>query len=131
MSVALRTYYRGATLAGMVDHVAGTRRTYHLDHQGTVQCLTDNNGVVMDRFACDAWGNELKRTGTSINRQWYVGNLGYYLSSEQSVDYARQRYGSTAGAGVGMHLWRVYHYFLQVRDRCHGGPAELPCESRG
>ena len=36
MSTALRTYWRGATLAAMQDHVAGVTRTYHLDHQGTV-----------------------------------------------------------------------------------------------
>ncbi len=92
MSTALRTYWRGATLAAMQDHVAGVTRTYHLDHQGTVQCLTDDNSVVTDRFACDAWGNQFKRTGTSINRHWYVGNLGYYRQVDQALDYVRARY---------------------------------------
>ena len=78
MSTALRTEWRGATLAAMQAHVAGVTRTYHLDHQGTVQCLTDDNGVVTDRFSCDAWGNQFKRTGSSINRQWYVGMYHMY-----------------------------------------------------
>ncbi len=56
MSTALRTEWCGATRAAMHDHVAGLTRTYHLDHQGTVQCLTDDNGEVTDRFACDARG---------------------------------------------------------------------------
>ncbi len=92
MSTALRTHWRGATLAAMQDHVAGVTRTYHLDHQGTVQCLTDDNGVVTDRFSCDAWGNEFKRTGTSVNRQWYIGHLGYYRQVDQVLDYVRARY---------------------------------------
>ena len=92
MSTALRTYWRGATLAAMQDHVAGVTRTYHLDHQGTVQCLTDDNGVVTDRFACDTWGNEFKRTGTSINRHWYIGHLGYYRQVDQALDYVRARW---------------------------------------
>ncbi|MBM3459368.1 MAG: hypothetical protein FJX77_12665 [Armatimonadetes bacterium] len=99
MSVALRTYYRGVNLAGMVDHVAGTSRTYHLDHQGTVQCLTDDNGVVTDRFACDAWGNELKQTGTSINRQWYVGNLGYYRQVDRALHHVGARWLEPARGG--------------------------------
>ncbi len=101
MSTALRTEWRGATLAAMQDHVAGVTRTYHLDHQGTVQCLTDDNGVVTDRFSCDAWGNEFKRTGTSINRHWYIGHLGYYRQVDQALDYVRAR---TLSVGRGAWL---------------------------
>jgi hypothetical protein len=36
----------------------------------TTQCLTDISGAVTDRFASDAWGVQVKRTGTSINRHW-------------------------------------------------------------
>ncbi|MBM3458521.1 MAG: hypothetical protein FJX77_08330 [Armatimonadetes bacterium] len=92
MSVALRRCYRGATLAGMEDVAAGERRNYYFDHQGTVQCLTDMNGNVTDRFAADAWGVEVKREGTSINRQWYVGNLGYYREVDRVLDYVRARW---------------------------------------
>jgi hypothetical protein len=78
MSTALRTYYRGRNLVTMRDEVAATSRTYHFDHQGTTQCLTDSTGAVTDRFASDAWGVQVKRTGSSTNRHWYVGNRGYY-----------------------------------------------------
>ena len=96
MMQALRRYYRGATLAAMEEVQTGRRLNYHFDHQGTVQCLTDDTGAVTDRFASDAWGVPVKRTGTSINRQWYVGNLGYYRQVDQALDYVRARYyGST------------------------------------
>src|SRR5205085_9487507 len=75
----------------MRDEVAGQNRYYHFDHQGTTQCLTDSTGAVTDRFAADAWGVQVKRTGTSINRHWYVGNLGYYRQLESVLDYAPYR----------------------------------------
>ncbi len=92
MMQALRRYYRGATLAAMEEVQTGRRLNYHFDHQGTVQCLTDDTGAVTDRFASDAWGVPVKRTGTSINRQWYVGSLGYYRQVDQALDYVRARY---------------------------------------
>jgi RHS repeat-associated protein len=91
MSTALRTYYRGHNLATLCDDVAQQRRVYHFDHQGTTQCLTDSGGTVTDRFASDAWGVEVKKVGTMVNRQSYVGNSGYYLGSVGSC-YVRQRH---------------------------------------
>ncbi len=91
MSTALRTYYRGYNLVAMRDVPAATTRYYHFDHQGTTQCLTDSTGAVTDRFASDAWGNQVKRTGSSINRQWYIGNWGYYRQVDQVLDYVRAR----------------------------------------
>src|SRR5207244_2940425 len=90
--VALRTYYRGFMLAAMRDEVAGANRYFHGDHQGTTQALTDGTGGVTDRFAADAWGVQVKRTGLSINRQWYVGGLGYTGQVDQVLDYVRARY---------------------------------------
>ncbi len=92
---ALRTYYRGHRLVGVRQQPAGqaaSMRYFHFDHQGTTQALTDSTGAVTDRFACDAWGVQVKRTGTSINRQWYVGNLGYTRQVDQVLDYVRARY---------------------------------------
>src|SRR5262245_60382476 len=96
MSTALRTYYRGHRLVTMRDEGAPANRVYHFDHQGTTQCLTDSAGTVTDRFACDAWGAEVKRTGTSINRHWYVGASGYYRSPGGRSDYVRSRYLESA-----------------------------------
>ena len=94
----LRTYYRGHSLVAMRDGVAGVNRYYHFDNQGTTQALTDSTGAVTDRFASDAWGVQVKRTGSSINRQWYIGNLGYARQVDQAVDYVRARY-YTGGRG--------------------------------
>src|SRR5438094_6904394 len=87
----LRTYYRGDSLVAMRDEVAHQTRYYHFDNQGTTQALTDGTGAVTDRFAADAWGVQVKRTGSSINRQWYVGNWGYYRHTQQPNDYCRAR----------------------------------------
>jgi RHS repeat-associated protein len=92
MSTALRTYYRGRNLVTMRDEAAGQSRVYHFDHQGTTQCLTDQAGAVTDRFAADAWGVQVKRTGASINRHWYIGNSGYLRQTDLTVDYARSRW---------------------------------------
>src|SRR5437660_2218357 len=82
----------------MRDVTAGVNRYYHLEHQGTTQALTDSTGTVTDRFASDAWGVQVKRTGSSINRQWYIGNLGYARQVDQALDYIRLRYYSPSSA---------------------------------
>lgn len=87
----LRTYYRGRHLTAMRDEAAATTRYFHFDHQGTTQALTDQTGAVTDRFGSDAWGTQVKRTGSTINRQWYIGNWGYYRQVDRSLDYVRAR----------------------------------------
>ena len=78
MTAVLRRYFRGRKLNTMEDVVAGKKYVYHFDHQGSTQALTDaTTGAVTDRFASDAWGVPVKRTGTSLNRNWYIGNSGY------------------------------------------------------
>ena len=76
MTAVLRRYYRGAKLNTMEDVVAGKKYVYHFDHQGSTQALTDaTTEAVTDRLASDAWGVPVKRTGTSPNRQRYIGRL--------------------------------------------------------
>src|SRR5262249_53864225 len=53
--------------------------------------ITNQSGAVTDRFASDAWGAQVKRTGTSVNRHWYIGNRGYARSADQPMDYVRAR----------------------------------------
>jgi len=96
MSTALRTYFRGHNLVSMRDDPAGKLAYYHFDHQGTTQCLSDSTGAVTDRFASDAWGVQVKRTGSSGNRAWYIGNLGYVRQVDQVLDYIRARYSASA-----------------------------------
>jgi len=91
MGTSLRSYYRGHSLVSMRDGQANASRYYHFDHQGTTQCLTNEAGVVTDRFAADAWGVEVKRTGSSINRHWYIGNWGYSQTAVTNLYYVRAR----------------------------------------
>jgi RHS repeat-associated protein len=96
MPTVIRRYFRGHDLVTLQEPQAGQSRVYHFDHQGTTAALTDYSGAVTDTFAADAWGNEVKRTGSSINRQWYVGNLGYYKDPGVLSTYIRARYLVTA-----------------------------------
>ena len=94
MSVT-RRYYRGHNLVAMRDGLGNQSRYFHFDHQGTTQCLTDSSGAVTDRFASDAWGVQVKRVGGSLNRQWYVGNSGYYAQVDEEYLYIRARWLAT------------------------------------
>jgi RHS repeat-associated protein len=90
----LRRYYRGANLVAVRESPSGSpaaTRYYHFDTQGTTQCLTDATGAVTDRFASDAWGVQVKKTGSSINRQWYIGARGYSTESP-NLSYVRARW---------------------------------------
>jgi hypothetical protein len=70
MRTPLRRYARGDELISVDEVQLNRSRVFSFDHQGTTQCLTDDTGAVTDRFAADAWGVPVKRTGDSINRQW-------------------------------------------------------------
>jgi RHS repeat-associated protein len=118
VSTPLRRYYRGHNLVAMRDEVTPSTRYYHFDHQGTTQCLTDQSGAVTDRFASDAWGVEVKRTGSSINRQWYIGNWGYYRQSERMIDYVRIRHCANAtGRWLAVDPVRGGKAYKYVRNR--------------
>jgi hypothetical protein len=109
MSTPLRRYFRGSTLSGMHDVQANQMRYYHFDHQGTTQALTDSTGAVTDRFASDAWGVQVRRTGSSINRQWYIGNWGYYRQKDVGTDYLRGRYYiGSAAVMASPDAWALY-----------------------
>lgn len=72
--------------------VTGTSSYYHFDHQGTTQCLSNSSGGITDRFTADAWGVQVKRAGGSFNRQWYIGNWGYYGTRHHNQSYVRFRH---------------------------------------
>lgn len=92
MSTALRTYFRGHSLATTRTEPRALTSTYHFDHQGTTQFLTDGAGVPHERHICDAWGNAINDTTGDINRHWYVGNLGYYRDDSLDLHYIRARH---------------------------------------
>jgi RHS repeat-associated protein len=138
VTTPLRRYYRGHTLATMRDESANQSRCYHFDHQGTTQCLTDSTGAVTDRFASDAWGTQRKRTGNSANRQWYIGDGGYYRHVDEPVDYARARVlGNTQGGWISrdpMRLTRAhgsrYSYVHNRPSRFRDPSGLIPCRNR-
>lgn len=95
MSTQARRYYRGHTLSAMRDTSAGSTGYYHFDHQGTTQALSDSSGAGTARFAADGWGVQSKRTGSSINRHWFIGAMGYYHQPDSPLLHVRARYLST------------------------------------
>jgi len=92
MSTALRTYFRGHSQVSMEYGALREKRFYHFDNRGTTQCLTDSTGATSSRFCSDAWGVPTSRTGTDINRHWYIGNLGYYSGPDMDAPYVRARW---------------------------------------
>ncbi len=73
----------------------GTKSFYLYDGLGSTKALSDNNGVVTDRYIYDAYGNILSSSGSTQNSYLYTGeqfdnNVGQY--------YLRDRYYSQ---GVG------------------------------
>ena len=111
MSTALRTYSRGYDLISMQTWT-GDDRVYHFDHQGTTQTLTDGiGGAVTNRFASDAWGVQVKQSGSTINRHWYIGNLGYYSESGNPLTYVRSRYLNCESA-----TWLAQDLVREVRN---------------
>lgn len=107
MTTAIRRYSRGRRLVALREVQANQSRYYHFDQQGTTQCLSDGAGVVSDRFAADAWGVPVKRTGNSINLHWYVGNTGYSDQAGKGLNYVRRRYYSQSlAAWLSADPWR-------------------------
>jgi RHS repeat-associated protein len=132
---ALRRYYRGRKLVTMRDVAAGQNYVYQFDHQGTTQCLTDQTGAVTDRFASDAWGVQVKRTGTSINRHWYIGNWGYRRAVDRALDYVRARYYTMARgrwASEDPAQWTLLGYrYARNSPSIDLDPSGLFCAPRG
>jgi RHS repeat-associated protein len=58
---------------------------------GSTRALTDSVQATTDTYLCDAWGNPLSSTGTTINPFRWVGNVGYYFDSESGLYYIRAR----------------------------------------
>jgi len=108
----------------MRDEVAAKNYVYHFDHQGTTQCLTNEQGVVTDRFAADAWGVQVTRTGTCINRHWYIGRGGYHRNKAPSSDYVRARwYAQAAGRWMSLEprsrATRLFRYAANMPATRH------------
>lgn len=124
MSISLRHYTRGYDQVSLHVDSIGTRSYFHYDHLSTTQCLTDSSESTTDRFASDAWGVPVKRTGNSINRHWYGGNAGYYLNDISALLYARLRWISSALA-----QWYSVDPLLRVTLTAYTYATNRPCVS--
>ena len=70
---------------------SSTSNWYHTDSLGSTRALTDVSQVVSDTYLCDAWGNPISSTGTTINPFRWVGNVGYYFDAATGLFYIRAR----------------------------------------
>ena len=69
----------------------GEVRYYNFDGEGSTRELTDENGDVTDTYTYSAFGEEVERSGTTVNPFGYKGALGYYTSGETNDIYVRAR----------------------------------------
>ena len=65
---------------------------YHHDGLGSVMALADDNGVAIQTYGYDAWGNVVESTGPDDSRYGYVGERG---DEDTGLIYLRARWYST------------------------------------
>ncbi len=68
------------------QHRDGVTSHYHYDGNGNTRALTDQNQNVTDTYTYTAFGEEVAKTGTTINRYRYGGQHGYQYN-EATGDY--------------------------------------------
>jgi RHS repeat-associated protein len=66
-------------------------RYFNFDGEGNTSELTDANENVTDTYEYSAFGEEVARTGTTVNPFGYKGALGYYTDGETNALYVRAR----------------------------------------
>lgn len=64
---------------------------YHYDGEHSTRDLTDANEDVTDTFIYTSYGEEVARTGTTVNPFGYKGAIGYYTNVETNDVYVRAR----------------------------------------
>jgi len=69
----------------------GQTSYYHYDGQGSTRALTDENGNVTDTYTYSAFGEEVEKTGTTVNPYRYIGSRGYQYNEETNDYYIRER----------------------------------------
>lgn len=62
------------------QHRGGDTSTYHYDGLGNTRQLTDENQNVTDEYTFSAFGEEVAKTGTTVNPFGFQGALGYYAN---------------------------------------------------
>jgi RHS repeat-associated protein len=104
--VVAETDGNGNPVAGYVyglDRISMTRgastHTYVADGQGSIRGLTNGAGQVTDTYDYTAFGEELAKTGTTVNPFRYVGeafdpNCGFYYNRARWYDPSNGRFTS-------------------------------------
>lgn len=83
-------YVYGLGLIGQ-ESPGGTYRNYHFDHLGSTIALTDNSGLVTDRFRYAPYGELVYRSGNTATPFLFSGRHGV-MTDASDLYYMRARY---------------------------------------
>jgi RHS repeat-associated protein len=73
------------------DGAIWTPSYYQYDALSSTRALTDDAGDAADTYVCDAWGNEIAVSGSTVNPFRWVGRVGYYWDEGSGTFYIRAR----------------------------------------
>lgn len=68
---------------------AGQSSYYHVDGLGSIRALSNANGVATDRYAYEAYGRTIEKSGLTDNAYLFAGEQ---RDSDLGLDYLRARY---------------------------------------
>jgi len=83
-------YVYGLGLISRED-ISGDYKVYHFDSNGSTIALTDENGMIADRYAYDPFGKLLTKEGVTPNPFIYNGRYGVVYDGN-NLYYMRARY---------------------------------------
>ncbi|MCP3994164.1 MAG: RHS repeat protein, partial [bacterium] len=86
-------------LIGLYRPGSGASRYYHADGLGSVRVLSDELGVITDRYSYTAFGELLELTGSDLNPYRFAGeafdpNTGFSYNRARWLDLATGRFAS-------------------------------------
>ncbi|MCP4895696.1 MAG: RHS repeat-associated core domain-containing protein, partial [bacterium] len=84
-------------LIGLHRPALGTSKYYHSDGLGSVRVLSDNAGVVTDRYSFTAFGSLLEHSGSDFQPYRFAGepfdpSIGFYYNRARWLDVAGGRF---------------------------------------
>ncbi len=122
-SSTVRTYTYGHALISQADSLNGAPATlsyYGPDGFGTIRQLTDASGTPTDAYDYDAFGNLLRRTGTTTNAylyrsEQYDADLGLYylraryLNPDSGRFWSQDTYEGSGSDPMSLHKYLYAH----------------------
>ena len=113
----IKTYYVYGPGIISSNSADGSVRYFHYNSRGDTIALSDENGLITDKYAYDEFGNILDSEGITSNRFKFVGKYGV-ISEDNGLYFMRARYYD---AQVGRFLsedpqgfsggdWNLYGY---------------------